>query len=184
MWNFSNGALSIVCTSSCTDSDNIAIANWYTENCGSDNGVSEHFLEAKSSAATATNHASPTPSATGRALSTGAKVGIGVSVSVAGIALICLAFWAYFRRRRNTQEIGEQNNYDKPELMGKGAEKAGTADQTVELAPDDVGEMEGLGRRGELHGSGRYELPSEWQGYEVGDTRTRSAETEHVGNSE
>lgn len=43
VYSSSNGALTTMCASSCTDtSDNTQIENWFTANCGSDNGASEH----------------------------------------------------------------------------------------------------------------------------------------------
>ena len=43
VWTASGGALTTMCASSCANpSDNTAISTWYTNNCGSDNGQSEH----------------------------------------------------------------------------------------------------------------------------------------------
>lgn len=43
VWKASAGALTTMCATSCTDpADDSAIETWYTANCGSDNGASEH----------------------------------------------------------------------------------------------------------------------------------------------
>lgn len=44
VWKNSNHDLTAVCASSCGagSTDNAAVSTWYTTNCGSDNGVSEH----------------------------------------------------------------------------------------------------------------------------------------------
>jgi hypothetical protein len=43
VWKASEGALTTVCASFCTDpTDNIKVVQWYTSNCGSDSGASEH----------------------------------------------------------------------------------------------------------------------------------------------
>lgn len=43
VWANSAGALTTMCATTCTSpSDNTLVEQWYTQNCGSDNGASEH----------------------------------------------------------------------------------------------------------------------------------------------
>jgi hypothetical protein len=56
VWTGSGGALTTMCATSCSNpSDNTAIEQWYTQNCGDDNGASEHGGGSSSNGGTGTS---------------------------------------------------------------------------------------------------------------------------------
>lgn len=61
VWANSNHALTTMCASACTSAtDNSAINTWYTANCGSDNGASEHGGSGSGVASSSANAATST----------------------------------------------------------------------------------------------------------------------------
>ncbi|KAK5173325.1 uncharacterized protein LTR77_002006 [Saxophila tyrrhenica] len=56
VWSGSGGDLTTMCANSCSSpSDNTQVSQWYTQNCGSDNGASEHGGGSSSSGGSSSN---------------------------------------------------------------------------------------------------------------------------------
>lgn len=79
VWANSGGALTTMCTTTCTNpSDNTLIDQWYTANCGSDNGASEHG-SSSNSGNNGNSGSAPSSSAAGSGPSTTANAGTSAS---------------------------------------------------------------------------------------------------------
>ncbi|KAF2095153.1 hypothetical protein NA57DRAFT_59897 [Rhizodiscina lignyota] len=87
-----------------------------------------------STSSSASASASPTAS-THESLSTGAQAGIGVGVSLAGLALIASAIWAVFRWRRRPQLV-EPENQGMIQYYNGPAVPAGTHNRNIFTATD------------------------------------------------
>lgn len=90
VWKNSNESPSTMCSSECTNpSDNTAVGTWYTENCGSDNGASEHSGSSGGNgggSAPAGSSAAPAPSASTAA-------GTGVTTTPGLNESSCSGWW-------------------------------------------------------------------------------------------
>jgi len=114
----------------------------------------------RAAAAAATSSPSPTapvpesssPAPQGDGFSQGAKYGVGISVGVIGALLLVIAgVWFYLRRRNRRRPAAVSRTpsaYRKPELESHPPPRM-----------KSVHELDGTGRRAELGGAGRSELP-------------------------
>jgi hypothetical protein len=97
--------------------------------------------------------------------STGAKIGIGVGVSVAGILGLTAAAWFMLHKRQNRSRLPEAEHrptYEKAELHGE------TKPRTELDNQGHVREMSGKTAPGELEGvAERHELYGDCSGHEL-----------------
>ena len=193
-WKATGGALTTICATSCTDpQDKTQVETWYTSNCGSDNGASEHGVVVHTTtlvngtestvtsfavvggATASAHHSTPKQSHTSKpsrhsdSLSTADGVGVGIGVAAAGLLMIAFVVWIIRRHRRKPKPTVDPYLDDKAELSGQAAPKPTPTETYHELHPEDVAEMGGEGRIAELPGESRQELTGNWHGNEVGE---------------
>ena len=148
-WTASDGSITTSCAQSCTNpSDNVGISTWYTNNCGSDNGASEHGghisrssttdttittigkatgTTSSSAASTATTGTTPNGktdhghnSPKAASSSEGLSEGAWAGIGIA-IAIFCLAalILVWFVLRQRRTRLKHKNEHAKPYLDDK-----------------------------------------------------------------
>lgn len=131
----------------------IAIA-WASKDLKSFSPTSAPLQEAKS-AASASNP-----------LSTGAKAGIGVGVTIAGLLLLSFVLWMFWRRKRSRKAAVRPRSDHKPELPGEGCEIKPTTSTGLN-SDGERAELKGTDKPSELGLEIRHELEGGWRGHEA-----------------